>query len=172
MRRHALGRLLVDASIIIATARVGELRFLQDVARPIHVTREIAAEILGTEKADVAPLKDLIKYGTIRVVEEKAEDAAPRPRGPGAGEASIIEAWRPGDLLVIDDRNARALAAARGASFTGLLGLIVEANREGLVTEAYVLEILGKLARSDFRMTIDLHDWARTEIGGSGHGDL
>ncbi|MCP5544216.1 MAG: DUF3368 domain-containing protein [Akkermansiaceae bacterium] len=52
---------------------------------------------------------------------------------PGEAECLALAMENPGSLLILDDLQARALAAANGLRFTGTLGCLVEAKAMGLV---------------------------------------
>ncbi len=71
---------------------------------------------------------------------------------------------QPGDRLILDDRGARALAQARNIPHTGLLGLLVMGVQAQRLEPNPTLDILSRLARTDFRMTVDLYDWAQKKI--------
>lgn len=62
------------------------------------------------------------------------------------GEASVISlAGEASDfLMVLDDLKGRKIAAALGFNFTGTLGLIIKAKRQGLITkiEPYVEKLI------------------------------
>lgn len=114
--------------------------------------------------------------GWIRIVEAPGTRREPgdrdRPGDPpaaappalGLGEASLFEAARPDDRLVLDDPNARRFAEARGLAYVGLVGLLVRAVEEDVVPADRGLSVLSGLARSDVRMSVELYDWARERI--------
>jgi len=80
--------------------------------------------------------------------------------GLGKGESSLIEVSRENDKLVLDDPVARRVAEVEGLDFTGLIGLLVESCRAGHVSKDRCGEILDELSSSDFRMTVELYNWA------------
>lgn len=156
-------RILVDASTLIALARIGELSGLRDLAGTAHATTAVLAEASRSKYPDSAPVDAARREGWLVEVRSRTASADPA-YGMGPGEASLFEAWAPGDLLVVDDGDARRLAQARSIPFTGLLGLLVGGAREGLVQRDRSLQVLEGLARSRFRMTADLYAWARREL--------
>ncbi len=52
---------------------------------------------------------------------------------PGEAEALALAAALPADLLLVDEFDARRLARRRGVPTQGLLGVLVEAKRRGLL---------------------------------------
>lgn len=159
-----MDRFLVDASAIIALARIGELHFFAEASGPLYITAEVAGELAVEGRPDVALMTSLMKLGRIATIDAHERFRTSATVGIGPGEASLLDAWRPGDTLVIDDRNARALAKARSIPHTGLLGLLAVAVETRRVAPARGLEILEKLSRSDFRMTVDLYGRTRAAI--------
>lgn len=155
-----MGRVLVDASTLIALARIGELELLTELVGRVHVTPQVATECLVEGQPAVKTLEAFLKGPSAAVIKESDVPTADE-LGLGPGESSLFTAHQPGDSLVLDERNARALALARGIRHTGLLGLLVQGVEEGLLAASRGIEILEKLARGDFRMTVELYDWAR-----------
>lgn len=78
----------------------------------------------------------------------------------GEGERQAIAiAQATGLLLLIDDSNARRMAQQRGVSTRGSLGVIVQAFRQSLLTDAELDEILSTIEnRTDI--------WIRPELCG------
>ena len=50
--------------------------------------------------------------------------------------------------MILDERKARQVALERGLSITGLLGILVDAEKRGLVE---LQEVLGRLRATSFR---------------------
>lgn len=73
----------------------------------------------------------------------------------GEAECLALAMENPGSLLILDDLQARAIAAANGLPFTGTMGLLVEAKARGLV-EAVAPLIEELRARARFWISADL----------------
>ena len=52
---------------------------------------------------------------------------------PGEAECIALAMERPGSLLLLDDLAAREMAKANGCLFIGTVGILIEANRSGLI---------------------------------------
>ncbi len=68
------------------------------------------------------------------------------------GEAEAIALMREtgADVLVLDDRRARASAKHRGLPFTGTIGILTTARKRGLIPA--VVPLLEELRRRGFRI--------------------
>lgn len=162
--------MLLDASGLIALARIGRLQILPTVVGRVHVTRAVLAEATEPDEPGAGAILDLVDEGSITLIEtadkDEGEEAvqALTELGLGPGEASLIAACTEQDTLVLDDGNARRAARARGLRLTGLLGLLVAAVERGRLPRDEGIDTLRALARSDFRMTVELYDWARERM--------
>jgi len=152
-------RYLVDASVLIHLDRIGELRFLREVLGPICVTQEVAREVANGP--DALDLESPAFEGWVKVL--PARKGTPR-LGLGSGEASLLIEAGPGDRLVLDDAQARAVAEARGLEFVGLLGLIVAAVNSRKISPERGIELLDALVATEFRLSPALYANARKSI--------
>ncbi len=82
---------------------------------------------------------------------------------PGESEAIILMEEQQADLLLLDDRRARAEAHRRGLRVTGTIGLLREAREQRLVTAVYPLVL--ELRSNGFRVSEALLEQIRDEEG-------
>ena len=150
-----------DASVLIALDAIGEVEFLRRAVGKVCITRQVAEEVL-TDRASEA-LRGAA--GTwLQVVPVRGDVRRFRRLGLGLGEASLFLTPQ-GDTLILDDHAARRLAEAEGRSYTGLLGVLLEAARTGAIPRAKARSMLARLARARFRMASDLYERFREELG-------
>lgn len=71
--------------------------------------------------------------------------------GPGESEVLWLALERPNSIAVLDDAAAREQAIECGIRFTGVLGLLVDAKRQGLVPA--VAPVLNELRRLGFYLS-------------------
>ena len=80
----------------------------------------------------------------------------------GESEAILLSQQLQADLLLIDERRGRAEAQRLGIRITGLLGILVEAKRKGLIVS--VKPLMGQLiADSTFRVSPKLYELILTK---------
>lgn len=157
-----MGRVLVDASGLLALAKVGRLALLRRRYGRAFTTSLVVDEVAADETGTLQPIREALEDGWLATAEAEPPDE-PRP-GVDAGEASLLRAATTEDLLILDEQPARRVAQARGLRFTGILGLLVHAVRDGELGPEEGREALRRLARSDFHMTVGLLDWALERI--------
>lgn len=153
-------KILPDSSSIIALAKVGALELLERVFGRVVITREVEREITAGDFPEVAEIKKAIGKW-MEVVEVQSGEYG-EFESLGDGEKSILSYAKNNRdvLLILDEAEARAVAKAEGFNFTGTIGLIVFACETGRISREEAVDIVKRFARSDFRMTVELYDWA------------
>ena len=68
----------------------------------------------------------------------------------GEREAILLTENLGADLVILDDRRAREAALGRGLVITGLLGVLGQAAKTGLIS---LPEVFGRLQQTSFRTT-------------------
>lgn len=162
-----MSRIPVDASGLIALARIGRLDLLRLAFGTVHTTRTVFQEVARPEFPDHEALEKARDEAWLLVEEDAKKRPLPPSYGLGPGEASLFAAHRPGDLLLLDDRNARHLCDQRGIPHSGLVGLLTRMAEAGTLAPENAIGILEALAASAFRMTTELYAWSRTRIEGT-----
>jgi predicted nucleic acid-binding protein len=157
-------RILVDSSTLIALAKIGELDILKDFFGKVSITTVAKEEVLRGDFPETEILKAAMDEW-VEVINYEGEMSELRKYGLGLGEASLLLVAKREDRLVLDDANARRFAESKGLRFTGLIGLLVAAVKVKRLKSEKEVEVLNKLARSDFRISSDLLLWAKEEIG-------
>ena len=159
-------KVLVDSSILIALAKIGELDFLREHYGRIYITEEIKSEVTDGNRPENIRLKRIVG-NWIEVVQDPENDDYSGLNGLDQGDKSILNLAADNEdvLLLLDETEARAVAKAEGLFYTGTLGLIVYLNEIEVISKDKAMKIVKKLANSDFRMTVELYDWALDKIG-------
>jgi hypothetical protein len=146
-------RVVVDASPLIALDRIGCLHLLRDlydlVVRPQSVLNELLA---GQERCALSP--QLIASSWILTEPDPPEMVLRKELGAGETAAVTLALKTQADLVVLDDLQARLVAAGLGLRVTGTLGILAAAHRRGLLAD--LAAALSALQQAGFHVTPEL----------------
>lgn len=124
-----------DTSAIINLAMIGRLDLLHqlylEVFIPAAVYREIVVQGAGKPGATEVQTQPWFKQQA--VADTAFVSQLRRDLDDGEAEAIVLAQEIGADLLLIDDRAARHQAARLGLRFIGLLGVLLEAKKAGLL---------------------------------------
>lgn len=129
-------RWIVDASPLIALAKVGQTSLLQELSAELLIPGAVAEEVHAGLPDDPARL--LLESGLGEVISPR--DISPRlsawSLGRGETEVLALGLERQGTTVVIDDAAARRCASALHVPMIGTLGVVVRARRLGKIVSA------------------------------------
>ncbi len=130
--------IVADASPLIALAKLRRLGILRDMYGNITIAPAVRAETIDAGRAISAPgvvqLEAAVEYGWLQEVRltDGERDVARRLielSRLGPGEAESIALARGKSLrLVVDDKEARNVAAAASVEYVGTAGVLLEAR--------------------------------------------
>jgi len=144
---------VVNASRIIALAKVDRLDLLLSSARTLIIPEAVAEEIRAGPAGD--PARTAVSGGFEGIptpVEIQSDVSA---WGLGRGESAVLcLAGQRAAVAILDDRDARRAATTMGISVLGTLGVILRARAEGRIDSAS--EILKALQRNGLRLNNEL----------------
>ena len=147
-----------DTSPLTALLSVGEEEILPRLFGQVVVPNAVRDELMRAHAA-------LPDWLLVREVEDSA--AALRLSSlldEGEAEAIELAIELHADLLLIDERKGRRLAAAEGVPVIGLLGVVVLAKHNGLIPSARAL-VSELRDRVGFYLSGDLVDRALASVG-------
>ncbi len=142
-------RWVLNASPIIALARVGQEHLFDALADQVAVPRSVVGEIQAGPTGD--PGRQAVGSGRFTVVE-----ATPVPEvvawDLGIGETAVLSyaLEESGWTVILDDAAARKCARSFGLSFKGTLAVVILAKRHGLIPSA--AGVLRSLLKSGFHL--------------------
>ena len=147
-----------DTSPLTALLSVGEEEILPRLFGQVVVPNAVRDELMRAHAA-------LPDWLLVREVEDSAAALRLSSLLDG-GEAEAIELAieLQADLLLIDERKGRRLAAAEGVPVIGLLGVVVLAKRNGLIPSARAL-VFELQDRAGFYLSGGLVDRALASVG-------
>ncbi len=126
---------VLNASPLIALAKVGHVDLLAAPGRSVVVPEAVAAEILRGHADD--PARRALEAGLGLEVRRAALDPEVMEWSLGAGESAVLSLCRTlSALAILDDREARVAARTLGVRFSGTLGIVVQAARAGRIGSA------------------------------------
>ena len=154
---------VVNASPVIALAKVGRLHLFEDLCRELLVPEAVVAEILAGPPTD--PARRAIEGGWGTAVAANRISPELLEWGLGTGETAVLAVAmerRPA-TAVLDDAAARTCAKALGIEVIGTLGAILRARRRSMISSA--ADVIKELLVAGIRLD---HNLIRTALEGVG----
>ncbi len=144
--------IISDTSCFIILTNIGELDILHKLYGQIITTIDIATEYSEPlpEWVEIVTVKDKYRQQILEMQIDKGESSA---------IALALEI--PNCLLILDDYKARKIADNLGLTFTGTIGVIIQAKLKGIIPS--IKPILNKLRQTNFRLSIDIEIQALKE---------
>lgn len=126
-----------NASPLINLARINKLdllpRLYDSVLIPQAVWDEVVVQGVGQPGAEEVNSASWIKRST--VVNAPLVQALRQDLDAGEAEAIALALETKAELLLMNERLGRETARHMGLRYTGLIGLLIEAKRKGLISE-------------------------------------
>ena len=140
---------VADSSPLIALCRIGRLELLHELfgqlMLPDAVWREVAAS--HPEKTGASAIVSSSWIERRDVQDVPLVTLLRQDLGAGESEAIVLAREVKADLLLMDERRGRSAAKRLGITCTGLVGVLLEARRRGVLADpAGVGEELRNLA--------------------------
>jgi hypothetical protein len=154
-----------DTSPITNLAAIGQLALLRDSFKRLFIPAAVAAELSACPR-DCPGYVDLAANGWIAVSSVRQRSVATAlsmDLDVGEAEAIALALELDADIVLIDERRGRRLARRLGMRPLGLLGVLVNAKRDGLVEQIRPL-IDALLADAGFWIGHDLYRRVLQEV--------
>ena len=129
---------VADSSPLIALSRIGRLGLLQQMFGRLMVPDAVWREVTGCDPArpGVAEMLQLSWIEHRSVSDTGLVNLLRQDLGAGESEAIVLAREISADMLLIDERLGRSAATRLGLPITGLVGVLIEARRTGLLPDA------------------------------------
>jgi predicted nucleic acid-binding protein len=150
-----------DTSPITNLAAIGQLDLLRQLYGVIIIPTAVYNEMVNVGKIvhGAAEVKTLPWIQTQTVTDaQRVKDTQTKQSNIDLGEAEaiILTLELKANLLLMDERRGRVLAADLGLNVTGLLGVLLQAKRNGLILS--VKPLMDRLIEQvDFRVSSQLY---------------
>lgn len=141
---------MVNASPVIALARVGQVELLTRLPRRAIIPRAVEEELLHAPENDAA--RRAVESGVFKIIETPAPPPEILAWDLGQGETAVLsytfahKKW----IAILDDGNARRCARSLSLKVTGTLAIVLLAKQHGLINSA--AQVLHDLQNADFRL--------------------
>lgn len=156
---------VVNASPVIVLAKVDRLDLLTGLAQEVLLPAAVVDEILAGPPTD--PARRVLDSGWGRRVVAHQPPPAILEWSLGAGETGALAlAVERHARVVLDDAEARRCARTLGVPLIGTLGIVLRAERRGLIPSA--LAMVQDLRAAGWRIDEDVVRAALARIAGGG----
>jgi predicted nucleic acid-binding protein len=142
---------------LITLARIGSLGLLRQLADQVVIPDAVYAESVSQARGRPGSI-EIAQTGWLmrRQVENQAHVMRLRSRvGLGEAEAIVLAQQIRADAVVLDDATARHIAEQEGCRVVGLLGLLINGKRRGLLST--VKPLLDAMRETGFFVGDDLY---------------
>jgi len=126
-----------DTSALTSLLQVGLEGILAELFQEVVIPEAVERELRRAHPV----LPSFIR--TIAINDRQLVDRLCRDLDQGEAEAIALILERRGDLLLIDERKGRRVALREGVQVIGLLGVLLEAKRRGIIQS--LNDTIGKL---------------------------
>lgn len=126
-----------DTSPINNLAAIGQLQLLGQLYETVIIPEAVYKELLGPPAESGAREVEAYDWIQVQSVADRSvvEELLNSRLHIGESEAIALALSLQVEQILIDERNARQIAESRGLKFTGVIGVLVEAKRRGLISE-------------------------------------
>ncbi len=154
-----------NSSPIMNLAAIGRLDVIKlkfgNVVIPDAVWRELVIDGKGKKGVEDIERVDWIKVQSVR--DKALVKVLEKDLDNGESEAIALAVENNANVLLLDDKSARLIAANLGLNIIGIVGILIWAKKEGIIKQlSKELDNLGENA--NFRMSEDLIKRALQEV--------
>jgi len=125
-----------DTSPIINLAAIGQLHLLPQLYGTVIIPQSVYNEIVvaGIGQPGAKEIADAMWVEVRTVVDRTLVLSLETELDSGEAEAIVLAAELGADLLLIDERKGRVTANRLQVNYIGLLGILISAKHQGLIT--------------------------------------
>jgi len=141
---------VINASPIIALARVGQVELLSRLPARVVVPQAVADELVQAPESD--PARRAIESGLFQIIPAATQPKELLAWDLGAGETAVLAyaLAHPKWIAILDDGMARRGALSFSIPMKGTLAVVILAKQHGLIESA--AQVIHALRGADFRL--------------------
>jgi len=142
-----------DSTILIGLMKIRKLDLLQKLFTIVYVPTEVFEEVTkeGHKKIGSMEIKEAL-WINVRPIEDRTEaDLLLTTLDKGEAESLVLAKEMRADLLLLDEKKARKVAAGAGFTVMGVAGILLLAKNLGLIQE--IKPLFEELRRAKFRIS-------------------
>jgi uncharacterized protein len=150
-------KVVCDASALIALSRINSLSLLQQQFTQLVIPDAVYEELShGKDKPTIKKITQA-RWIQRKSVKDRASIKQRRHPSLHLGESEVIALAKEieADLVIMDDAHARKIAEAEGLKVVGLLAILLDAKRNGIISE--IRPLLEALRQQGFFIEDDLY---------------
>jgi hypothetical protein len=147
-----------NTSPLINLAHIGQLNLLQQLYEQVVIPPAVYDEIVvaGAGQPGATEVESYNWIQVKQVTHQQMVTSLQFDVDRGEAEAIVLAVEIKPDLLLLDERKGRLIASRLGIKLTGVLGILIEAKRHGLITEVKpIMDVLTD--QVGFRVSISLY---------------
>ncbi|MDZ7380002.1 MAG: DUF3368 domain-containing protein [candidate division KSB1 bacterium] len=155
-----------DASPLISLAMTGHLELLKHLYQQVLIPDAVYQELIGNdvERPGAVAVQTLEWIIAQPVQNEMVVRALHGELARGEAAAIALAVERQADMVLIDERRARAVATRLGLNVVGVLGVLVEAKHKALIPQLKpILDDL--ITRAGFWVSAQLYERVLQAVG-------
>lgn len=137
-----------DTSPVLSLARIGRLDLLRTLYQQVLIPPAVYEELRDAASRSRGSIDfGAFEWLVVGVASDRRRvEALCADLDPGEAEAIVLAIERRADVLLIDERRGRRTASSAGLTVTGLIGVVAQAKRTGVIEMAK--PILDELIRT------------------------
>ncbi len=142
-------KVVVNSTPLIVLCGIGQLELLKKLYGEIYIPKAVYREITVKKDSVCAQVENEASWIHVVEITDSGEKKMYRAKlHDGEVEVMILAQEQKTDLVILDDNAAKKTAKYLGLTVTGTLGVLLKAQREGLIQE--VKPLLSKMRRNGF----------------------
>lgn len=159
-------KVVSNSSILIALSSIQRLALLSDNFEKVYIPGAVWDEVVnkGIGKSGSEEIKNASWIETRKITNKDLVIALNEFLDPGEAEAISLAKEIAADIILLDEKDARLIAARYNLKPLGTIGILIRAKKQGKITQLKA-EMDKLIGEGNFRISPDIYNRALTEVG-------